>query len=29
VPAPVGIFRYEGGEFVVEGVIRAPLDETR
>jgi ABC-type branched-subunit amino acid transport system substrate-binding protein len=29
VPAPVGIYRYDGGELVVEGVIRAPLDETR
>jgi branched-chain amino acid transport system substrate-binding protein len=28
-PAPVGILRHEGGEEVVEGVIRAPLDETR
>jgi branched-chain amino acid transport system substrate-binding protein len=29
VPAPVGIFRVEGGELVVEDVIRAPLDEPR
>jgi branched-chain amino acid transport system substrate-binding protein len=29
VPAPVGIYRFEGGERVAEDVIRAPLDETR
>jgi branched-chain amino acid transport system substrate-binding protein len=29
VPAPVGLYRYEGGELVVEDVIRAPLGETR
>jgi branched-chain amino acid transport system substrate-binding protein len=29
VPAPVGIYRYDGGELVVDDVIRAPLDETR
>jgi branched-chain amino acid transport system substrate-binding protein len=27
VPAPVGIFRYEGGKLVLEGLIRAPLDD--
>jgi branched-chain amino acid transport system substrate-binding protein len=25
VPAPVGIYRFQGGEIVVEGVVRAPL----
>lgn len=25
VPAPVGIYRFEGGEIVVEGIVRAPL----
>ena len=29
VPAPVGIYRFEGGKFVADDVIRAPLDETR
>jgi branched-chain amino acid transport system substrate-binding protein len=29
VPAPVGIYRFEGGEIVAEDVIRAPLGETR
>jgi branched-chain amino acid transport system substrate-binding protein len=29
VPAPVGIHRFEGGKLVVDGVVRAPLDETR
>jgi branched-chain amino acid transport system substrate-binding protein len=29
VPAPVGIFRFDGGQIVAEDVIRAPLDETR
>jgi ABC-type branched-subunit amino acid transport system substrate-binding protein len=28
-PAPVGIYRYEGGKLVVEDVIRAPLGEAR
>ncbi len=27
VPAPVGIYRFEGGEIVADGVIRAPLDD--
>jgi branched-chain amino acid transport system substrate-binding protein len=27
VPAPVGLYRYESGEFVVEDVIRAPLEQ--
>ena len=26
-PAPVGIYRFEGGEIVADGVIRAPLDD--
>jgi branched-chain amino acid transport system substrate-binding protein len=25
-PAPVGVYRYEGGKIVVEGVVRAPLE---
>ena len=25
-PAPVGVYRYEGGKLVVDGVVRAPLD---
>jgi branched-chain amino acid transport system substrate-binding protein len=29
VPAPVGLYRYEGGQLVVEDVVRAPLDEMR
>ena len=24
-PAPVGVYRYEGGKIVVDGVVRAPL----
>jgi branched-chain amino acid transport system substrate-binding protein len=28
-PAPVGIYRFEGGEIVADGVIRAPLGEAR
>jgi branched-chain amino acid transport system substrate-binding protein len=28
-PAPVGIFRYEGGKLVLEDLIRAPLGEAR
>ena len=27
VPASVGIYRFQGGQIVVEGVVRAPLDE--
>jgi hypothetical protein len=27
VPAPVGIYRYEGGKFVAEDLIRAPLGQ--
>ena len=27
VPAPVGVYRFEGGEIVADGVIRAPLDD--
>ncbi len=29
VPAPVGIYRVEGGELVADDVIRAPLDEAQ
>jgi branched-chain amino acid transport system substrate-binding protein len=29
VPAPVGIFRYQGGKLVPEDLIRAPLGEAR
>jgi branched-chain amino acid transport system substrate-binding protein len=29
VPAPVGIYRFEKGEIVADGVIRAPLDQVR
>jgi hypothetical protein len=25
-PAAVGVYRFEGGQIVVEGVVRAPLD---
>jgi len=25
-PAPVGVYRYEGGKLVVDGVVRAPID---
>jgi hypothetical protein len=24
-PAPVGVYRFEGGKIVTEGVVRAPL----
>jgi branched-chain amino acid transport system substrate-binding protein len=29
VPAPVGIFRYEGGKLVAEDLIRAPFDQVQ
>lgn len=29
VPAPVGLYRFERGEIVVDGVIRVPLDSAR
>ena len=29
VPAPVGVYRFQGGDFVVAAVIRAPLDAFR
>ena len=29
VPAPVGVFRIQGGKLVVEDVIRAPLEQLR
>ena len=25
-PAPVGVYRYEGGKLDVDGVVRAPID---
>ena len=28
-PAPVGVYRYENGKIVVDGVVRAPLDADR
>ena len=28
-PAPVGVYRYENGKIVVDGVVRAPLGDVR
>jgi ABC-type branched-subunit amino acid transport system substrate-binding protein len=29
VPAPVGVYRFEGGDIVVDGVVRTPPDAPR
>ncbi len=28
VPAPVGVYRFEGGAIVVDGVVRTPLGDS-